>query len=280
MAGRLTLVATPIGNLGDVSARALEALRDADAVVCEDTRRTRKLLEAHGVRAKLLSMPAFDERRRAEALVARLEQGEKLAFCTDAGSPSVSDPGQARGALAVERGIPVTAVPGPSAPLLALQLSGLPVARFLFVGFLPRKGGARRDALAELGASRATVVLFESPRRLHETLVDLAAALGDRRGAVARELTKLHEEVARGTLTELAARFSDETLGEVTIVIEGAVGPAQPVEAAEPLDDAIRRLAGEGLRTREIARRLAEERGSPAREIYARVLELLGKSEG
>lgn len=274
MAGTLYLVATPIGNLGDVTLRALELLRSADAVVCEDTRRTRRLLEAHGIRATLLSMPAFDERARAEALVARLDRGEKLALCTDAGSPGISDPGQELVARALEKGIEVIALPGASAALAALQLSGLPSDRFFFAGFLPRKGGGRREALAELAAVPATLVIFESPRRLHETLEDLAAVLGDRRAAVARELTKLHEEVARGRISELAARFAGETLGEVAIVVEGPSGAA-PKAPAEPLDDAIRRLAGEGLRTRELARRLGEERRVPAREVYARALELL-----
>ncbi|MHB8420217.1 MAG: 16S rRNA (cytidine(1402)-2'-O)-methyltransferase [Myxococcales bacterium] len=279
MSGVLHLVATPIGNLGDITLRALAALRSADAVICEDTRRTRRLLEAHGIHAQVLSMPAFEERQRAEALLDRLERGETLALCTDAGSPGVSDPGQLLVALALERGLEVTALPGPSAAIAALQLSGLPSDRFFFAGFLPRKGGGRRRALAELERLPATVVLFESPRRLHETLLDLAGALGDRRAAVARELTKLHEEVVRGRLSELAARFAGETLGEVAVVVEGAepgARPAQPAEdELEPLDDAIRRLADQGLHTRELARRLAQERRIPAREIYARALKTL-----
>ena len=221
-------------------------------------------------------MPAFDEHRRAMGLVERLEQGERLALCTDAGSPSVSDPGQALVALAISHSIPVTALPGASAVVAALQLSGLPCDRFLFVGFLPRKGGARRAALEELAGIRATLVLFESPQRLGETLTDLIAALGDRRAAVARELTKLHEEVARGPLSELAGHFSTGVRGEVTLVIEGA-NEAVRVEPEEPLDDAIRRLAAEGLHTRELARRLAAEREVSSREIYARALQILEK---
>jgi 16S rRNA (cytidine1402-2'-O)-methyltransferase len=274
--GELYLVATPIGNLGDITLRALELLRAVDGVICEDTRRTRTLLEAHGIQARLISMPAFDERRRAEGLVERLERGERLALCTDAGSPSVSDPGQALVALAIARAIPVTALPGASAVVAALQLSGLPSDRFLFTGFLPRKGGARREALEELAGIRATLVLFESPRRLRETLTDLVEALGDRRAAVARELTKLHEEVARGKLSELAGHFAGEVRGEVAIVIEGA-GEALRTQPEEPLDDAIRRLDGEGLRTRDLARQLATERQVPAREIYARALQILDK---
>jgi 16S rRNA (cytidine1402-2'-O)-methyltransferase len=276
MPGELFLVATPIGNLGDITLRALEVLRAVDGVICEDTRRTRTLLEANGIRARLISMPAFDEHRRVESLVERLEAGERLALCTDAGSPSVSDPGQALVAQAIARSIPVTALPGPSAVVTALQLSGLPCDRFLFVGFLPRKGGARREALEELARIRATLVLFESPQRLQETLIDLIAALGDRRAAVARELTKLHEEVARGPLSELAAHFAAGVRGEVTLVVEGA-GEVARAEPEESLDDAIRRLAAEGLHTRELAHRLATERKVPSREIYTRALQLLEK---
>ena len=271
--GTLYLIATPIGNLGDITLRSLETLRQVSAVVCEDSRRTRILLTAHGIQARLLSFPAFDERRRVDDILRRLEGGDSLALCSDAGSTSISDPGQALVAGAIARGIPVTSLPGPSVVLPALQLSGLDSDRFLFVGFLPRKGGSRRAALEELRASPATLVLFESPRRLGPTLAELAVALGDRRAAVARELTKIHEEVVRGRLSELAERFAAGTLGEVTLVIEGA--PPVIPEATEPLDDAIRRLGQEGLRTREIARQLATERGLSARAIYARVLELV-----
>ncbi len=277
MAGTLYLVATPLGNLGDVTLRALELLRQVSLVVCEDTRRTRTLLVAHGITARLASLPAFAEAERSRALVARLLGGESLALCTDAGSAAVSDPGRLLVEAALEAGVPVTALPGPSAPIVALQLSGLPTDRFLFAGFLPRKGGARRDALRELAGERATLVLFESPRRLAETLQDLASALGDRRAAVARELTKLHEEVTRGRLSELADRFSAGTLGEVTLVVEGAVEPPLGQPRAPPLDEAIRELAGQGLKLREIAHRLAIERETSSREIYARALEVLGK---
>ncbi len=275
MPGILWLVATPIGNLGDLTLRAIEVLRSVDAVICEDTRRTRVLLSAHGVGARLLSLPAFDERARAEPLVARLERGETLALCTDAGSPALSDPGQALVELAVSRGIRVTAAPGPSAAVVALELSGLPADRFFFAGFLPRKGGARREALAVLASLPATIVLFESPRRLAATLADLRAALGDRRAAVCRELTKRYEEVVRGTLGDLLVRFAGEVPGEIAVVVAGAA-PARS-EAAEPLDDAIGRLAAQGLRTREIARVLASERGLPAREVYARALDLASR---
>ncbi|MHB1843812.1 MAG: 16S rRNA (cytidine(1402)-2'-O)-methyltransferase [Deltaproteobacteria bacterium] len=275
--GTLFLVATPLGNLGDVTLRALELLREVPLIVCEDTRRTRTLLSAHGIATRLVSLPAFAEAERTGPLLERLLRGEDLALCTDAGSVAISDPGRLLVERAISAGIRVTSLPGPSAPIAALQLSGLPTDRFLFAGFLPRKGGSRRDALRELASERATLILFESPRRLSETLADLRLALGDRRAAVARELTKLHEEVARGRLSELAERFAGGTLGEVTLVIDGAAGPAAAEGAVAPLDEAIQALASEGLRLRDLARRLSEERGVPAREIYARALEVLGR---
>jgi 16S rRNA (cytidine1402-2'-O)-methyltransferase len=283
MAGSLVLVPTPLGNLGDVTLRALERLRALDGLVCEDTRRTRKLLEAHGIQLPLTSMPAFSERSRAKGILDRIEGGETLGLATDAGSIGVSDPGQLLVRLAIERGIAVEALPGPSAVLLALQLGGLTYDRFFFFGFLPRAGSARSGALRQLAdAARldAAIVLFESPRRLQPTLGDLQAALGDRRAVVARELTKLHEEVARGRLSELAVRFSGAVKGEVTIVLEGGAAPPR-LEAATPdLDSHIASLLGEGLHTREIAVRIAKPNGLSAKEAYRRVLGVVARAKG
>jgi 16S rRNA (cytidine1402-2'-O)-methyltransferase len=271
MAGALLLVATPLGNLGDLTLRALEALRDSSAVICEDTRRTQRLLSAYGIRKTLLSMPAFEEYRRVAPLVARLAAGERLALVSDAGSVAISDPGERLVAAALAAGIAVEVLPGPSATVAALQVSGLPTARFAFVGFLPRKGEARRRSLAELGALRMTLVIYESPRRLPRTLVDLVQAWGDRRAAVVRELTKLHEEVRRGRLTELAAHFQGEVLGEVTLVVEGASEVERTPSEAEILA-AIARRADDGMGTRSRARALAEELGLPVREVYQRLI--------
>lgn len=271
--GTLYLVGTPIGNLGDISQRALDVLRAVQLIACEDTRRTRILLDKHGITGRVTSLPAFDEARRAGGLVERLVQGEDVALVTDAGMPGVSDPGTEVVRLAVEAGVRVVPVPGPSAPLAALAASGLPTERFTFFGFLPRKGGARRDALAELAAAAGTLLLFESPRRLHETLLDLREALGERRACVARELTKLHEELVRGTLSELAERFSGEVLGEITLVVEGRSGAAPRESEADP-DELLRARLAAGVSVRDAAREVAEALGLPKKQIYQRALEL------
>ena len=222
MAGTLHLVATPIGNLGDVTARAVEVLRAVAFVICEDTRHSGPWLRSLGVQAPLLSLPAFAEKERIGGIVTRLEGGEDGALVTDAGSPGISDPGEALVAEAVARGIRVVPVPGPSAVIAALSASGLPSGRFHFLGFLPRSGPDRTAVLDEVAGLRATLVLYESARRLGETLAELAAALGPRRAVVARELTKMHEEFVRGMLAELAARYRDEPpLGEVVDLVEG-----------------------------------------------------------
>jgi 16S rRNA (cytidine1402-2'-O)-methyltransferase len=281
MPGSLVLIATPLGNLGDLTVRSLERLKTLDGLICEDTRRTRGLLEAHGLRLPLLSLPAFAERSRTDALLERIANGEVLGFATDAGSSGVSDPGQFLVRRAIEKGLAVEGLPGPSAVILALQLSAFEYDRFFFFGFLPRKGGARREALSQLSeAARlgAALVLFESPRRLKATLADLRETLGDRRAVVARELTKLHEEVARGTLGSLAKHFEKEVRGEVTLVVEGGVSTRTAEVVEEDLDLEIAALLREGLRTREIAARIAARHGISAREAYKRVLDFAGRA--
>ncbi|MGH9164446.1 MAG: 16S rRNA (cytidine(1402)-2'-O)-methyltransferase [Acidimicrobiales bacterium] len=233
--GRLVLVATPIGNLGDLSPRAAAALTDADLVACEDTRRTRTLLSAAGISGKrLLSVHDANEAKRAEDLTARLTAGTTVVLVSDAGTPAVSDPGQRVVAAAVAAGIEVVAVPGPSAVIAALVLSGLPTDRFVFEGFLPRKGVERARRLAALAAERSTTVLYEAPHRVVRTVDDLAAACGEgRRVALARELTKVHEEVWRSTLGQaLEALAVTPPRGEYVVVVEGAAEPA----AAEDTD--------------------------------------------
>jgi len=279
VAGRLYVVATPIGNLGDLTPRAAEVLRSADAVVAEDTRRTRKLFAHLGVAPPpLLSLPAFDERSRLQPMVERLRAGQDLALCTDAGTPGVADPGQLLVDAAWEAGAEVVPVPGPSAALAALSASGLASDRFLVLGFLPRKGAGREAALAELRRSTVTAILFEAGNRVGATLAELAALLGGRRALLGRELTKLHEELARGSLAELASRFSGELRGEVTLVIEGAAGEApRPEEApAEPLEVELRRRMAAGEPQSAIAREVAQARGLPRREVYALLTRLKG----
>jgi 16S rRNA (cytidine1402-2'-O)-methyltransferase len=268
--GTLYVVATPIGNLGDLSPRAAGVLRTVSAVAAEDTRRTQRLYAHLGAAPpELLSLPAFDERARVARIVERLRAGRDVALCTDAGTPGVSDPGAALVAAAWEAGARVIPVPGPSAALGALSASGFPADRFLFAGFLPRKGGARAEALRALSAAATTVVLYEAGNRTSRTLGDLAVALGDREALVARELTKLHEELARGRLSALAARFSGEVRGEVTIVVSGE-GLASAVETAPiPLEQELVARLASGEAPTAIAREVARERGLRRADVYA-----------
>lgn len=279
MAGTLFVVATPIGNLGDLSPRAAEVLRSVAAVAAEDTRRTLKLFAHMGAHPpELLSLPAFDERGRAARIVERLAAGEDVALCTDAGTPGVSDPGAALVAAAWEAGARVVPVPGPSAALGALSASGFPADRFLFAGFLPRKGGARAEALRALAVAGATVVLYEAGNRTAETLGDLAGALGDREALVARELTKLHETILRGKLGELAAQLGGETRGEVTIVVSGeGAAPAAAEAPAEPLEAELARRLAAGEAPSAIARAVARARGLKRGDVYDALERLKGR---
>ena len=276
-AGTLYVVATPIGNLGDLSPRAAEVLRTVDVVVAEDTHRTRTLLAHVGARpADLLSLPAFDEEGRVERVVSRLAGGASVALVTDAGTPGVSDPGTRLVEAAWGAGAKVVPVPGPSAALAALSASGLAADRFLFAGFLPRKGGARAEALRWLSGVPATVILFEAGNRAAATLEDLETAFGDRPAALARELTKLHEEMARGTLSQLRVRFAGDLRGEVTLVIAGA-GEAPPEAPAEPPEEEILRRLAAGEAPTEVARAIAKGRGVPRGEAYAMVERVRGR---
>jgi 16S rRNA (cytidine1402-2'-O)-methyltransferase len=261
-AGRLVVCATPIGNLEDVTLRVLAALRDADVVACEDTRRTRVLLERYGVQATLVSYHEHNERERAAELVERMSAGAVVALVSDAGMPLVSDPGYVLVQGCVAAGLAVEVLPGPSAALAALVASALPSDAWRFAGFLPR----RRAALLEVLRSPETVVAFESPRRVAATLAALAELDPARPAAVCRELTKLHEEVVRGEAAELAARYAAAPpRGEVVLVIGGA----PPVEGADPeAVEAVRRLIAAGARPRTAASVVAELTGSAANELY------------
>jgi len=266
--GTLYVLATPIGNLGDLSPRAAAVLRSVDAVAAEDTRRSSRLFAHLGAEAPaLISLPAFDERGRLEPIVDRLRAGQQVALCTDAGTPGVSDPGVALVAAAWGAGARVVPVPGPSAALAALMASGLPADQFFFAGFLPRKGGGRRERLAFLASLPATLVLYEAGNRTGATLLDLAGALGDRLAVVGRELTKLHEELARGRLGDLAARFAGEVKGEVTVVVAGAEA-APPAAVVEPLDDELKRRLAAGEAPGVTAREVARARGLKRGEVY------------
>jgi len=270
--GTLSVVATPIGNLEDVTLRALRVLREADLLLAEDTRRTRVLLDRHGIEARPRSLHAHNEAARTDEALAALAAGRNVALVSDAGTPLVSDPGERLVARAIAAGHAVVPVPGPSAALAALVASGLPAEAFTFLGFLPRKAGLRAARLAALGGRTETLILFESPRRVAATLRELARSLGERRACVARELTKLHEELARGTLAELATRFADGARGEVTIVVEGA--PPLAVEMnPDTLRERVRELLAAGGSARDVAAQLARETGEAKRVVYAIAVE-------
>jgi len=269
----LYLVATPIGNLEDVSARALEVLEAAELVLAEDTRRTRVLLDRHGVPTKPVSLHAHNEAGRVSQVLAVLDGGGDVALVSDAGTPLISDPGDRLVAAVLEAGHGVVPIPGASAVLAALAASGLPAVPFTFVGFLPRRSGECDRALASLRDRPDTLIFFESPRRIGKTLARLKESFGERRACVARELTKLHEEFARGSLGALAEQFSAGTRGECTLVVEGASETAAVLSGSE-LDAAIRAQIAEGQSSREISDQLARSSGVPKREIYARVVAL------
>jgi len=267
----LYVVATPIGNLQDMTPRAREVLAACDAVVAEDTRYTGQLLKHLGIGKKPFhSLPAYDEAHRADPIVERLAQGASFALVTDAGTPAISDPGAALVRRAVERGVGVVPVPGASAAIAAVSVSGFAQPRFHFAGFLPRKTQARSDLLAELRTLRAQLVFYESPHRLAATLRDLVAALGDRAAVVARELTKLHEELARGTLGELAARFARDVRGEIVVVVEGAA--KAEAEDAPDLESNVRERLARGERPKDIAQALSASHAK--RDVYQLALKL------
>lgn len=267
MAGTLHIVATPIGNLGDLGERAKQTLAEVDLVVAEDTRRTGRLLAAFGIDAPLRSMFDGNERSRTPGVVRDLLAGRSVALVSDGGMPLVSDPGYRLVRACVEEGIDVRVVPGPSAAIAALVVSGLPTDRFVFEGFLPRTTAQRRARLATLVHEPRTIVVFEAPRRVAGLLRDIHTELGDRRVAVCRELTKLHERVLRGSVSEVLEALGDESVrGEVVVVVEGDREGSPP-----DLETAVRRaetLVAGGTRKREAARLVAAETGVGANEIY------------
>jgi 16S rRNA (cytidine1402-2'-O)-methyltransferase len=274
--GLLSLVATPIGNLGDITLRALETLRAADAIACEDTRVTAKLLARHGIERPLIAYHEHNARQVEPQLIRRLEEGAQIALVSDAGTPLLSDPGEGLVRAAIASGIGVTALPGPSAALAALSLSGLSAERFLFAGFPPPRSGERRRFLAELAAVPATLILYEAPHRLAESLADMAAVFGQRPAAIARELTKLHEEVRRGSLASLAADIGGAAAprGEIVVVVAPPQQPAAGEEAGGPDLDAVLRDALRRLSLRDAVAEASAITGLPRRRVYARALQL------
>jgi 16S rRNA (cytidine1402-2'-O)-methyltransferase len=268
MAGTLFLVATPIGNLEDITLRALRVLREADLIACEDTRQTRKLLDHYGIDKPTLSYHEHNEAARSVELVARLEAGASVALVSDAGTPLVSDPGYRLVRLAVAKGVRVEPVPGPSAALAALAASGLPTDEFHFAGFLPPRTAQRRKTLQRLKDEPATLVFYEAPHRLLETLDDIDAVLGPRPVVVARELTKVHEEFRRGTAAELR-RARIPLKGECTLL----VGKAEREEAHDetPLAEAVEARVRGGMSRMDAMKAVARERGLSKRDVYREV---------
>jgi 16S rRNA (cytidine1402-2'-O)-methyltransferase len=272
MSGVLYIVATPIGNLGDITYRAVEVLRNVNAVACEDTRQTRKLLDHYGIQKPAVSYHEHNEAERTAELAARLEAGETIALVSDAGMPLVSDPGYRLVRAAIEAGIEVHPIPGASAALTALAAAGLPTDAFHFAGFLPHKPGQRVKALEALAEETATLIFYEAPHRILESLEAIAQVLGPRPVVVARELTKLHEEFLRGTAEEIRATLAgrDAVKGEFTILIGKADRLA--VESDEPLEEAVEKLIRSGTPRMDAMKQVARRRGLSKREVYDQLL--------
>ncbi|HEU5023254.1 MAG TPA: 16S rRNA (cytidine(1402)-2'-O)-methyltransferase [Bryobacteraceae bacterium] len=267
MPGRLYVVSTPIGNLEDITYRAVRILKEVDWVACEDTRTTRRLLDHYGISKPTVSYYEHNEAERAAELIARIEQGETGALVSDAGTPLLSDPGYRLVHAAAEAGVRVEALPGPSALLAGLVVSGLPTDRFLFAGFLPAKPGQRWHLLESLAGEAATLVFYEAPHRIVESLEDIAAVLGPRHMVVARELTKIHEEVLRGTADEIRESLimRDAIRGEFVVMIGKADAPQAP---DVPIEVTIETLIGAGIDRMEAIKTVARERGLSKREVY------------
>jgi 16S rRNA (cytidine1402-2'-O)-methyltransferase len=282
------LVATPIGNLDDITLRALRVLKEVDLVACEDTRHTRRLLDHFNIRVPTISYHEHNERDRAQQLVARAKQGEKIAIVSDAGMPAISDPAYRIVRAAIEQGVPVIPIPGATALAVALVASGLPTDSFFFAGFLPPRRQARRTRLKELRGIRSTLVLYEAPHRIAGTLVDAQEVLGDRQAALARELTKVHEEFIRGRLSEIGERLSAQgARGEMTLIIDVADGPEETEPGAGKddsvgagsLTEHVQRVMEEGLSRSEALKQAARSRGLTRRAAYRQLLEEKQKNE-
>ena len=269
--GTLFVVATPIGNLEDLTFRAVKCLKEVDLVACEDTRRTSKLLNHLGIKKPLISCFEHNELSRIDELLGRIALGENIALVSDAGTPTISDPGFALVRAAHERGLTVCPIPGPSALVAALSVSGLPTDSFLFAGFLPRTESARRTRLQELKTQRATLVFYESPHRVVDALADMITVLGDREAFLSREITKIHEELKRARLSQISLELAsrEEVLGEIVLVVAGA--PAEATKSGS-IEDALVRFDAEvamGATPRQAAKEAALATGLSGRDVYA-----------
>lgn len=278
--GTLYLVSTPIGNLEDITLRALRILKEVDLIACEDTRRTRILLSHYGIKTAFTSLYDEIERKKGVALVEAILDGKSLAYVSDAGTPLISDPGYHLVRSAIEAGIPVVPVPGPSAAITALSVSGMPSDRFAFFGFLPEKAGRRRSFLQKLKTLSMTLVFYESPRRLIDSLKDIRDVLGDRDVAVTRELTKVYEEVLRGRVEELIGNLEAQGVkGEITLLVRGA--SEKSVAGDREIEALFRELERQGeFSTRDLAERIAEELDLPRKRVYEAVLKMRSGKQG
>ena len=274
MAG-LILCGTPIGNLEDVTLRLLRVLGEVDCVACEDTRRTRKLLTHYGISVRdLVTYNEQNERRRGDELLRRMQLGQTVALVSDAGMPGLSDPGYRLVRSCVDAGVDVSVLPGPTAGVSAIAISGLAPARFVFEGFLPRKTGDRQRRLAELQSEPRTIVVYESPHRIEATLTDMAATMGERPAVLARELTKMHEEVRRSTVAGLLQGVIDHPpKGEIVLVIEGAIHGSKVIPAPQELAARARELMDEGVPRKEALSTVAHETGAPRRAVFDALVE-------
>jgi 16S rRNA (cytidine1402-2'-O)-methyltransferase len=272
MAGVLYIVATPIGNLEDMTLRALRVLRECDVIACEDTRQTRKLLDHVGISKPMVSYHEHNETSRSAELIAKLEEGASIALVSDAGTPLISDPGYRLVTAAIDAGIPVVPIPGASAAIAALSASGLPPDSFHFCGFLPPRSSPRRKLLEELAGETSTLIFYEAPHRILDALEDIAVVMGARRVVVAREITKIHEEFLRGTAAEVRATLADRPVvrGEITILI--GKQEASAVQDETPMEDAVRALEQQGVSRMDAIKQVAKARGIPKREVYRRLM--------
>jgi 16S rRNA (cytidine1402-2'-O)-methyltransferase len=271
MPGVLYLVATPIGNLEDITMRAVRVLREADAIACEDTRQTHKILDHFGISKPMVSYHEHNEASRSTELVERLRSGANIALVSDAGTPLVSDPGYRVVRAAIEAGITVTPIPGPSAALAALAASGLATDAFRFCGFLPPKKSQRRKMLEDLRGEECTLIFYEAPHRIVEALEDIAAVMGSRPVVIARELTKIHEEFLRGTAEEIRVELAGRASirGEITVLIGKGT---RVVDDEKPMEEAVRELEKEGVSRMEAIKRVAKARGISKRDVYRQTL--------
>jgi 16S rRNA (cytidine1402-2'-O)-methyltransferase len=271
MPGTLYIVATPIGNLEDITLRALRVLREADLIACEDTRQTRKLLDHAGISKPAVSYHDHNEASRTTELIGKLLSGANIALVSDAGTPLISDPGYRVVEAAIEAGIQVVPIPGACAAIAALSASGLPPDSFRFGGFLPPKSSQRRKVLEELTTETCTLIFYEAPHRILDALDDIAAVMGSRRVVVGREITKLHEEFLRGTAAEVRAKLADRPVvrGEITLLI--GKQEAVKVEDDTPIEDAVRALEAQGMSRMDAIKKVAKDRGIPKREAYKRL---------